>query len=197
MSPQDTRRNFRPAKTSEAYTTQSVDLFLTRVLPPHETCHTKKPHSEPPLHTKFKTIPSLESISYHIDELRLSIPHTAALQRSIEHITRYLSQGFKKSLASMNMRSAGQLLMVDGPHILSALSRTVLRVAQTSCPRYGFPLWSRLHSTENCSRAAYATAYNNHILLKVQSPHFSLALSCKLWEGGNKWFARQVSKAVL
>ena len=178
VSPQDTRRNFRPAKTSEIHTTQTVDLFLTRVLPPLETCQTKKPHSEPPPHTKCKTIPSLESISYHIDDLRLSTPHTVALQRSIEHLSRYLCQGFNKSLAGMNMRSAGQLLMVDGPLILSALSRTVLRVAQTSCPRYGFPLWSKLHATESCSRAAYATAYNNHTQLKVYTlPHIFIILN--------------------
>ena len=168
MSPQDTRRNFRPAKTSDVHTTQSVDIFLTRVLLPLEICPTKKPYSEPPPCTKCVSVPSLESISYHVDDLRLSLHHTAALQRSIEHIARYLSQGFKKSLASMNMRSIGQLLMLDGPLVLSAVLSTVLQVAHTSCPRYGFPMWSRLHLTEYCSRAAYATAYNNHTQLKVQ-----------------------------
>ena len=167
ISPQDNRRYYRPARTANVHTTQSVDLFITRVLPPLETCLTEKPLNEGPPNTKRKTLPSSESISYHVDDLRLSLPHTVALQRSIEHITRYLSQGFKKSLASMNMRSVGQLLMGDGALVVTALSRTVILVAQVSCPRYGFPSWSKLHSTENGSRAAYATAYDNYTQLKV------------------------------
>ena len=68
----------------------------------------------------------------------------------------------------MNVRCVGQLLMVDGTLIVSALSESVVRVAQVSCPRYGFPSWSRLHFTENCSRAAYAMVYDNYSHTKVR-----------------------------
>lgn len=167
ISPQDTRKNFKPFKTLEVHTTQSVHLLLTGVLPPLGSDGTNKPLSEP-LHTCINTLPSPEVISYHIDDLRLSLILTAALQRSIEHITRYLIQGLRKSLATMNMKAVGQLLMVDGSQVISVLSRSVLLAAQVSCPRYGFPPWSKLYSTESCNRATYSTAYNSYTQLKVQ-----------------------------
>ena len=179
VSPQDTRRKFKPAKTSEAQSTQSVQLFLTRVLPPLENPSTQLQLTEPAQQRSSRTLPSAQVISYHIDELRLNLPHTAALQRSIEHIARYLSQGLNKSLASMNMRSVGQLLMVDSSLVIAALSKTILRVAQISCPRYGFPQWSRLHSVECCSRAGYDTAYRNYSNLKVTTIIIDIMLFAK------------------
>ena len=175
VSPQDTRKNFKPSKMSETHTTQSVHVFLTQVLPSLNSPRTKKPLDEPSSSQRNnKTLPSPLAISYHIDDLRLHLPHIVALQVSLEHVTRYLLQGLKKSLANMNMRSIGQLLMADGSLVLSALSKTVLHVAHISCPRYHFPHWSKLHFTESCSRVAYDTAYANYTKLKVC--HFTLAL---------------------
>ena len=166
-SHQDSRKSFKPSKSSDTHTTQSVQLFLTQVLPPLENHGTEAPLTGDNFHQNDKALPSPEAISYHIDRLRLSQCCSAALHRSIEHMERYLVQGLKKSLASMNMRCVGQLLMADGALVASALSKSVVTVAQTSCPRYGFPPWSRLHFTENCSRAAYALAYDNYSHLQV------------------------------
>ena len=98
MSPQDTRKNFKPVKfSSSTHITPSTQLFLAQVLSPLlETHSAAKPLHESPqgvARTKA-TLLSAEAISYHIDELRLTRVHTAALQRSTEHIARY---GYSKS----------------------------------------------------------------------------------------------------
>lgn len=65
------------------------------------------------------------------------------------------------------MRSIGQLLMVDGCSVVSSLSSSLLRLAQSSSPHYLLPHCSRLHFTECRARAAYSLAYQNYTKLKV------------------------------
>ena len=96
MCPQDTRKNFKPAKTSSSsssasHSTPSTQLFLAQVLS-HllETHSAGKPLHEPPQGgARTKALLSSEAISCHIDELRFTRVHTAALQISTEHIARY------------------------------------------------------------------------------------------------------------
>lgn len=93
ICPQDTRKNFKPVKSSssEAHSTPSTQLFLTQVLfPLLETHRTDKPlHELLQVEAKTKALSSPGAISYHIDELRLTRLHTAALQISTEHMARY------------------------------------------------------------------------------------------------------------
>ena len=90
MCPQDTRKNFKPAKSS-SHSTPSTQLFLAQVLSPLlETHRTDKPlHNPPQGEARPKALLSPGAISYHIDELRLTRLHTAALQTSTEFIARY------------------------------------------------------------------------------------------------------------
>ena len=101
MCPQDTRKNFKPSKSSPssssagAHCTPSTQQFLAQVLSPlletHSTAAGRPLHETLPqgvAQTKALLLSS-EAISYHIDELRLSLVHTAAVQRSAEHIARY------------------------------------------------------------------------------------------------------------
>ena len=95
MCPQDTRKNFKPAKSpsssSATHSTPSTQLFLAQVLSPLlETYSAGKPlHELPQGVARTKALLSSEAISHHIDELRLTHLHTAALQISTEHIARY------------------------------------------------------------------------------------------------------------
>ena len=97
--PHDTRKNFKPAKSSSscslssaaAHCTPSTQQFLAQVLSPLlETHSDDKPlHQSPQGGARTKAaLLSPEAISYHIDELRLTHVHTTAVQISIENIAR-------------------------------------------------------------------------------------------------------------
>ena len=96
MCPQDTRKNFKPSKSSSSSTnssagthcTPSMQRFIARVLSPLLETHSAAADKPLPESTTKAMLLSSEAISYHVDELRLSLVHTAAVQRSAEHIAR-------------------------------------------------------------------------------------------------------------
>ena len=101
MCPQDTRKNFKPSKSSSSssssssnssagtHCTPSTQQFLVQVLSPLLETHSAEAAKPLPESTTKAKLLSSEAISYHIDELRLSLVHTAAVQRSADLIARY------------------------------------------------------------------------------------------------------------
>ena len=154
------RRGYKPSPGK--HTTHTTWLLQSHVLPTISNS----------LATEIVLPQSSDStaIANHVDALRLSQPQCAALSASSQQVGVFLLQGLAAALASENLRTAAQLLCVDGPESSRALEGATALAGRACSPMFAFPVCSHLHAMEYYSRSGYSVAHRLSKETKV-GPH--------------------------